>query len=259
MKLGIMGAMPEEISGILDMLDDRVRRQIGGREFWEGTWSGLEVVAVFSRLGKVAAAATATVLITHFHVDHILFIGVAGGADPELSLGDVVVARDLIQHDMDASALPMFDRFEIPLLGRSRFAAHASFRDKAIKAAQLFFDHDFDGVVSKQTQASFAIGTPKVATGLIASGDRFVSDAAYLESLRAVLPDLRCVEMEGAAVAQVCFEFSTGVTVVRVISDRADHDAPVDFPRFTAEVASVMTKGIAKQFLYLLMLDLSTH
>ena len=255
MKIGIMGAMPEEISGILDMIDNRARCQVGDRDFWEGTWSGLGVVAAFSRWGKVAAATTAAILISRFHVDHILFIGVAGGVDPDLMLGDVVVASELIQHDMDASAIPMFARFEVPLLGRARFDAHVSAREKAVKATELFFEHDFDQYVSDQTKASFSIGTPKVVTGLIASGDRFVSDIAYLESLRAVLPDLQCVEMEGAAVAQVCFEFSTGITVIRVISDRANHEAPVDFPRFTAEVASVMTKGIAKQFLRLWMQD----
>lgn len=255
MKIGIMGAMPEEISGILEMIDGRTCTSIGSRDFWEGTCSGLEIVAVFSRWGKVAAAATATILISHFHVEHILFIGVAGGADPDLNLGDVVVASELLQHDMDASAIPMFDRFEIPLLGRARFPAQASAGRKALKATEFFFEHEFDRCISDGTKASFAIGTPKVVTGLIASGDCFVSDSLYLEGLRSALPDLRCVEMEGAAVAQVCFEFSTEITVIRVISDRADHAAPVDFPRFTAEVASVMTSGIARQFLQLLAED----
>jgi adenosylhomocysteine nucleosidase len=255
-KIGIMGAMPEEISGILYMIDDRACKSIGSRDFWEGTWSGLEVVVVFSRWGKVAAAATATILISGFQVDKILFIGVAGGADPELNLGDVVVASELIQHDMDASAIPMFERFEIPLLARARFPVHASTMKEAVKATQLFFEHEFDDCVSDATKTSFGIGMPKVVTGLIASGDRFISDVRYLESLRSALPDLLCVEMEGAAVAQVCFEFSTGITVVRVISDRADHEAPVDFPRFTSEVASVMTRGITRQFLHLLVQEL---
>lgn len=88
MKIGIMGAMPEEVSGIIEQLDTSRMHRIGGREYLEGTWNGIDVVVVFSRWGKVAASVTATVLLSRFGVDGIFFIGVAGAADPGLRLGE---------------------------------------------------------------------------------------------------------------------------------------------------------------------------
>jgi adenosylhomocysteine nucleosidase len=247
MKLGIMGAMPEEVSGIRAELTDPETRHIAGRDYVSGHWHGLEVVVVFSHWGKVAAAATSAMLLSEFAVDGIVFIGVAGGADPGLELGDVVVASELLQYDMDASPLG-FDRFAIPLLGRARFAAHPPWVTLAQSTSTAFMDREFATSVSAELRNRFALSTPRVVTGLIASGDRFVSDPAFLAALRDTLPDLRCVEMEGGAVAQVCFEFGKPVAVLRVISDRADHAAPIDFPRFVAGVASVMTTHIASRF-----------
>jgi adenosylhomocysteine nucleosidase len=248
MKYGIIGAMPEEISAIIDGMREKVSCAIGGRDYWSGKWCGHEVVTVYSRCGKVSSAATASILIARFEVDRILF-GVAGAVDPELNLGDVVIARELIQHDMDASALPDFERFEIPLLAKTRFAADVGSIEIAASAARFYLNEIFEADVSIAVRSSFAIERPGVRCGLIASGDRFISDAAEAASLRAALPDLLCVEMEGAAVAQICFEMETPCTVVRVISDKADHNAPVDFPRFLAQVASVMTRGIAERLL----------
>jgi adenosylhomocysteine nucleosidase len=244
-----MGAMPEELVGILELIRDRRRVRIGDRDFWVGRRGDIEIVAVFSRWGKVASAATAAILATQFKVDHILFVGVAGGADPDVDLGDVVVASELVQHDMDASAIPSFARFEIPLLGRTRFETSAVLANEAQVAAREYLLQQFDNDISLPTRMTLGVGEPKVVSGLIASGDYFMSDAAKLNELRTALPGLLCVEMEGAAVAQVCFELAVGLTVVRIISDRADHAASVDFPRFVAEAASVMTKGIAKRFL----------
>jgi len=93
---------------------------LGGRQFHSGTLHGVETVAVFSRWGKVAAAATVTQRLASYAVDEILFTGVASGIQRDLSIGDVVVATELIQHDLDAS--PIFPRYEVPLLGRSRLA-----------------------------------------------------------------------------------------------------------------------------------------
>jgi adenosylhomocysteine nucleosidase len=248
MKIGIMGAMPEEISGIIEQLETSRVSRISGRDYFEGTWRGVEVVVVFSRWGKVAASVTATILLQHFGVNGIFFIGVAGAADPTLNLGDIVVATDLLQHDMDASAIPTLARFEIPLLGRSRLSADGSWMSVALAAANSFIEDDFESWIDKDLRNSFYIGIPKVVSGLIATGDRFIADAMFLRDLRQALPDLRCVEMEGAAVAQVCYEFAAPFAVVRIISDRANHSAPVDFQNFVARVASRMGLGIASRF-----------
>lgn len=248
MKLGIMGAMPEEVAGIVSDLRVVETRRLGGRDYVSGRWHDVDVVVVFSRWGKVAAAATATMLLAEFGVTGIVFIGVAGAVDPALALGDVVIASELVQYDMDASAIPAFQRFEIPLLGRARFEAHAPWVELAHGTSKAFLEEDFESSIDAETRAAFAIAAPRVVTGLIASGDRFVSDLLLLNDLKAALPDLLCVEMEGGAVAQVCFEFDRPCAVLRIISDRADHAAPVDFQRFVASVAATMTGQIASRF-----------
>jgi adenosylhomocysteine nucleosidase len=241
MKIGLMGAMPEEVDGIRAALDVTATEEIAGRTYTLGRWHDTEIVLVFSRWGKVAAASTATTLLQHFGVDAILFLGVAGAVHPDLRLGDIVISTDLVQHDMDASALPMFQRFEIPLLGRVRFPSPpewiASAR-AAVEAAPAL-------EINAATRAEFGIDRPRVVTGLIASGDRFVSDPHMVADLRAALPDLQCVEMEGAAVAQVCHEHGRPLLVVRIISDLADHSAVIDFPKFVSRVATVLGTNIA--------------
>jgi adenosylhomocysteine nucleosidase len=248
MKIGIMGAMTEEISGIMEQIKTSRVNRIGSRDFIEGTWRGLDVVVVFSRWGKVAAAVTATILLQHFAVDGILFVGVAGAVDPALNVGDIVVATDLIQHDMDASAIPPLQRFEIPLLGRSRLASDAFWMSAALSAANSFVEQDFEAWIDKDYRTSLGIGIPKVTSGLIATGDRFVADPVFLRDLRQALPDLRCLEMEGAAVAQACFELEKPFAVVRIISDHADNGAPQDFQKFIQKVSSLMGLGIASYF-----------
>ncbi len=248
MKIGIMGAMPEEVSGIIEQLGTSRMSRIAGRDYFEGTWRGVDVVVVFSRWGKVAASATAAILLQHYGVDGILFIGVAGAADPTLNVGDIVVASDLLQHDMDASAIPTLARFEIPLLGRSRFTSDDGWMSAALTAAEKFIADDFEDLIDKDLCNSFDIGIPKVVSGLIATGDRFIANELALRDLRQALPDLRCVEMEGAAVAQACYEFAAPFAVVRIISDRADDSAPVDFQNFIVKVASRMGQGVASRF-----------
>jgi adenosylhomocysteine nucleosidase len=243
MKIGLVGAMPEEVDGIRAALEITASEDIAGRTYTLGRWHGVEIVLVFSRWGKVAAASTATTLLQHFHVDAILFIGVAGAAHPDLRLGDVVIATDLVQHDMDASALPMFQRFEIPLLGRARFPSPPDWIARALTAIPT----DLAADLAADTRAEFGLDQPRVVTGLIASGDRFVSDPRFIAELRAALPDLQCVEMEGAAVAQVCHEHDRPLLVVRIISDLADHSASVDFPKFVTKVATVLGTKIASR------------
>lgn len=245
MKIGIMGAMPEEIAGILAGISDLSTQTVGGREYSSGHWHGVEVVAVFSRCGKVSSAATAATLLDRFAVDGIVFIGLAGAAHPDLRVGDVVIATELIQHDMDASGLPIFEKFEIPLLGVKRFPAHPQWVAAASAEAERYLRKEFFDEVDADLRREFRLDQPKLHTGLIASGDQFINDAAVIARLRAELPDLLAIEMEGAAVAQVCYEFGKPIAVVRVISDAADHAAAADFPKFLRAVATPTTVGIA--------------
>ena len=245
--LAIMSAMPEEIVAVVESLSDVSTQQIGQRQFHVGAFHGSKVVAVFSRMGKVAAAATVTQLITTYGATAVVFSGVAGAVQPGLAIGDIVLATELIQHDMDAS--PIFPRYEIPLLGKAVFAVDRQLSAQLTAAAREFVRHDLRQRVSPAELAHFRIGTPQVLGGLIASGDKFFASAAEIEGLRRRLPDVACVEMEGAAVAQVCDEYAVRLGVVRTISDSADESSVHDFPRFAREIARHYSAGVLSRFL----------
>ena len=252
MTLAIVAAMQDELSTLLDDMGRSAQRSVHGRrEFFRGELWGTPCVAVLSRIGKVAAAATVTTLIHEFAVERIVFTGVAGGIGAGLRVGDVVVADELVQHDFDAS--PIFPRHEIPLLGLTRFATDPALTARLERAAQTYLRDDLPRELDAAVRTEFALGAPHPAPacrrGLIASGDEFVSDARRVAQLRADFPDLLAVEMEGAAVAQVCHEFDLPFAVVRTISDAADDSAHVDFTRFVGAVASRYSHGILRRLL----------
>lgn len=223
MTTAILSALPEEQAGVLALLQSPRCTVHAGREFWRGTVHGRQVVLALSRIGKVAAATTATALIEHFRVKRMVFTGVAGGLATPVQVGDAVVGTQYLQHDFDAS--PLFTRYEIPGYGRTRFDA----------------DANLVAIISEAVCATFeranGRNSMKMHVGLIASGDRFVSSAAEVKALRLALPDALCVEMEGAAVAQVCHDYGVPFVAVRTISDRADGTAHLDFAQFVRDVA----------------------
>ena len=177
----------------------------------------------------------------------VIFTGVAGGIYPELNVGDIVIANDLYQHDMDAS--PIIPRHEIPLLGHAAIASDAKRRKELKAAAEDFLSEGLANSISHELRQEFALASPKVILGDVGSGDQFVSSESALADLRQRLPNIACVEMEGAAVAQVCEAFHTPFSVIRTISDSADDDAGIDFPRFIAEIAKLYSLGIIKSLL----------
>lgn len=233
--IGLMSAMHEELALLLEAMPDEQRVKVAGRDFWQGHWQGRPVVAVLSRIGKVAAATTATALIERFGVGQIVFTGVAGGIGPGVRAGDVVLAEAFVQHDMDAS--PLFPRHEVPLYGQSRFATDAALSRELAEAAHQVLAQ-VSAHVGPQAVAEFALQAPRLHAGLIASGDRFVSSSAEGRALQQALPEALAVEMEGAAVAQVCADYGLPFAALRTVSDRADDAAHADFSRFIREVAS---------------------
>lgn len=244
--IGIMSAMHEELAAVLAAMPDEQRLSVAGRDFWVGHWQGHAVVAVLSRIGKVAAATTATVLIERFGVGRIVFTGVAGGLGPGVKVGDVVLARSLVQHDMDAS--PLFPRHEVPLYGRSRFETDVGLSDSLQRAVQAVLA-DVQQHVGPEAVVEFALQSVRLHEGLIASGDRFVSSTTECRSLQQALPEALAVEMEGAAVAQVCADYGVPFAALRTISDRADDDAHADFSRFIRAVASRYSVAMLSQWL----------
>lgn len=229
MPTAIVAAMHQELAAVLDLMPDEQKVAAGGRDYWVGHLHGQEVVAVLSRIGKVAAATTATALVERFGVERIVFTGVAGGLARGVDRGDVVIADSFLQHDLDAS--PVFPRYEVPLYGTDRFAT-----DPALTAA-------LERAVRRALPGS------RVHRGLVASGDRFVSSAVECGALRLALPDALAVEMEGAAFAQVCRDYGVPFAAVRTVSDRADDEAHGDFLQFIEEVASRHSAAIVEAFL----------
>jgi adenosylhomocysteine nucleosidase len=242
-RIALMSALQEELAAVLQALPNKRCVHRAGRDFWLGQWHGFEVVAVLSRIGKVAAATTATVLIEHFGAQTILFTGVAGGLHASLRIGDVVIGRSFVQHDMDAS--PLFPALQVPLYGRAEFEADVFWSDTLEDAARHVLQHA-QAHLGASAVLGFGLQDARVHSGLIASGDRFVSTAAESTQLRTRLPQALAVEMEGAAVAQVCFDCQTPFAAVRTISDRADDHAHVDFPRFVQEVASPYSLAVVE-------------
>lgn len=236
MTLALISAMHEELRALLACLEGASVEHHGGRAFHRGRLAGREAVLVLSGIGKVAAAATAALTLQRYAPQAVVFTGVAGGLGPGVQVGDVVVAQSLLQHDLDAS--PLFPRWEVPLTGRSRFPTEPGLRQTLLAACDQVLAQPPAGL------SALGLGRPSRHLGLVVSGDRFVSSAAESEALRAVLPDALAVEMEGAAMAQVCADFACPLAVVRTVSDRADDAAHRDFGRFVADVAAPYSREI---------------
>ena len=246
MRLGIISALHEEQQGLVEAMESPYKRIHGMREVWLGKLWEIDAVCVLSRIGKVAAAMTATLLVEKFGVTHIVFTGVAGSGDSSIRVGDVVVAESLVQHDMDAS--PLFPRFEVPLTGLTHFPADHRLGTRLVDAAHVFLEEDFDNAIDPLEKAVFGLSRPRIHRGLVASGDQFVNDAGHINGLNAALPGLVAVEMEGAAVAQVCHELGLPFGVIRTISDNANESAATDFMRFVKSVAARYAFHIVRRF-----------
>lgn len=236
--LAILSALEEEQAGLREQLQGAQCIEHAGRQFWQGQLDGIPVVLSLSRIGKVAAATSSAALIERFDVAAIVFTGVAGGVGRNVQVGDVVVGTGYVQHDMDAS--PLFPRYQIPLTGETVIAAHPELARTLVFAC----------VVGLQG-LRHGDRAPVVHQGLIASGDRFVNG---LDETRRIVEGFQqqkllplAVEMEGAAVAQVCHDYGIPFAAVRSISDRADDSAHRDFPEFVREVASVYARRIVAE------------
>ena len=231
-RLAIVGAMHEEIAALRPCLENLRTERRAGRDFHFGRLDGHDVILVRCGIGKVAAATTTAVLLDAFGAAALLFTGVAGGLGAGVRVGDVVVATTLLQHDMNAE--PLFPRWEVPLTGRARFDADPAWTARLAAASRT--------LVADGQHAAAA----QIHQGLVLSGDRFVATRAESDQLRALLPDALAVEMEGAAVAQVCHDFGRPFGVVRTVSDRADDAAHGDFQRFVCDVAAPYSRDIVR-------------
>ena len=248
MPIGIISAMKEEIQAIESALHVERTMVRGMRTYYTGRLFDQEVVLVFSRWGKVASATTVTQLVNDFEIKEVLFTGVAGGISSGVAIGDVVVGKSLYQYDMDAS--PLVAPMEVPLLRRKSFETDPVNRVLLRRAAELFLEQRSSFICQKEL-IGFNISEPKVFVGDIASGDQFVSTSLQTTRIKRLLPEVQCVEMEGAAIAQVCYEYNVPFGIIRTISDRADHNSHIDFPKFAKIVASKYALGILNHYFQL--------
>lgn len=228
-RIGILAPLEQELAAVVGDFDAPRSEWLHRRAFHRGVLHGHEAVAVVSGIGKTAVATTTTLLIQHFGVSCVVLVGVAGRVSEELSVGDVVVASALLHHDLDAS--PIFPRYQVPTLGTARLATDERVSAHAFTAAADFIAADADGA--------------KVVAGLVLSGDQFLGPA-QLRELRGRFPDGLAVEMEGAAVAQVCIEADTPYAVVRSISDEGDAAA---FESFLEHEAGRYARAIVSRLL----------
>ncbi|HVD98439.1 MAG TPA: 5'-methylthioadenosine/adenosylhomocysteine nucleosidase [Cytophagaceae bacterium] len=242
MLTGILAPMPEEIDLIIQAVTVESEYESGGRKFYKGKFQGKDCVVALSRIGKVASSVTAAVMIEKFGINQLIVCGVAGGIAPHLKTGDIVVADECVQHDLDAR--PLFPQFEAPLLGKGFFPCDTSLVEKAMQSSREFLRTDLHKFISAEDRHAFSLHEPVLYQGQLCCGDQFIGSQAQLDKIRTDLPKTLCVEMEGGAVGQICHEYKIPYVVVRTISDSADDSAHIDFGKYIENVAKYYTLGV---------------
>ncbi len=223
MKIAIMGAMPEEIEPILSRVGEYSCIKIAGNSYYQCSYGGHELIVAYSKIGKVFSALTATIMCKHFGAECMLFSGVAGAISSELSIGDLVVATELVQHDLDISAFGHPYGF-VPE-GKQFIETSTNLRALAKRVALA------QGV--------------DLRDAVIATGDQFVCDKKRKEWIGETF-GADALEMEGASVAVVCDALGVDLLILRAISDSADMDAGFDFDEFLSSSAQVSAEFVLK-------------
>lgn len=217
MKIGIIGAMEVEIASLKKQMNITQEKTIARMIFIEGTIGTQEVVLVRSGVGKVNAGVCAQLLITVFHVTHVLNTGVAGSLNNDINIGDLVVSKDAMYHDVHAEVFG-YQSGEIPQLGIVQFPADETLRKLAVEGIRK------------------AAPDVQVFEGRILSGDAFIADHQKKMELREQFHG-DCTEMEGTAIAQVCWLNQISFVIIRAISDKADESVQVSYDEFEAKAA----------------------
>ncbi len=223
MKIAIMGAMPEEVAPILEKLGTYKTTKYANNEYYEATYNGVEVVVAYSKIGKVFSTLTASTMIQYFGCDRVLFSGVAGGINPSLKVGDLIVATKLSQHDLDITA----------------FGHPFGF----VPEGAVYVDADEEMIAMSKEVASDMGKT--VQEGIIATGDQFVANEERKNWIGETF-SADALEMEGASVAVVCDALDIPFFILRAISDVADMDASFSFDEFLETSAIISAEFIMK-------------
>ena len=228
MKVGIIGAMEQEVTLLRDKIENRQTLTLAGCEIYTGTLNGVEVALLKSGIGKVAAALGTTLLLELCKPDVVINTGSAGGLASTLKVGDIVVSDEVRYHDADVTAFG----YEPGQMAGCPAAFVAD--DKLIVAAER---------VIKQLDLN-------AVRGLVVSGDAFINGAAPLTRIRTTFPQAIAVEMEATAIGHVCHQFKVPFVVVRAISDIADQESHLSFDEFlsvAAKQSSLMVENLLVQ------------
>lgn len=228
-KLGIIGAMDVEVATLKERMDNKTVRTIAGSDYCEGKLEGMDVVVVQCGVGKVNAALCAQILCSCYGVTHIVNTGIAGSLNAELDIGDFVISKDAIYHDVDATNFG-YPMCQVPGMSVLTFAADEVLMQEAFDAAD-------------------AAHPGHVRIGRVATGDQFVADKALKEKIIQNTGAL-CTEMEGAAIAHAAWKNGVPFVIIRAISDKADDSAEMDYPTFEAAAAkrcAQVTRALAKR------------
>lgn len=216
MKIAIIGAMDEEVSLLREKIDNRHQETIAGFEFTTGSLEGAEVVLLRSGIGKVNAAMSTTILLERFNPDYVVNTGSAGGLNPELNVGDVVISTEVRHHDVDVTVFG-YEYGQVPQLP-------AAFEAKP-------------ELVAIAESCAKEISDVKVTKGLITTGDSFISRPEQAESIRSKFTNLQAVEMEASAIAQVAYQYGTPFVIIRSLSDIAGKESNISFDQFLETAA----------------------
>lgn len=228
MKIGIVGAMAQEVEILAGLMEEKTQTQVGSAVIFEGKIQGKSVALLQSGIGKVAAATGTTALLQRTQCDMVINTGSAGGVAQGLKVGDIVVSTETAHHDADVTAFG-YAKGQLPNCP-PRFKS-----DEKLTALSA-------EIAEKQGH--------RVKFGLICSGDSFIASEQKLAQIKGDFPDVVAVEMEAAAIAQVCHSFNVPFVVVRAISDGGDGEASMSFEEFlplAAKMSSEMVLGMLEK------------
>lgn len=220
MKIGVIGAMEEEVELLRGSLENVTTEEIANCEFTSGTYKGQEVVLLKSGIGKVNAAMSTTLLLQKYQPDVVINTGSAGGFDQNLEVGAIVISDEVRHHDVDVTAFG-YEMGQVPQMPAA-FRSDAALMELAEKAVEEVGEHAY-------------------AVGLIATGDSFMNDPVRVETVRGHFPAMKAAEMEAAAVAQVCHQFGVPFVVIRALSDIAGKESDISFDEFLPVAAKHST------------------
>lgn len=216
-KIGIIGAMDLEVDALKSNMTDVSIMKKAGMDFYDGLLNAVPVVVVRCGIGKVNAALCVQILADCFSVTHVINTGVAGSLNAKLDIGDILISRDAIHHDMDATIFG-YALGEVPQMGKREFIADEHMITLAKESCERV-NHEISAVV-----------------GRVVSGDQFISSKEVKEHLIADFSG-DCAEMEGASIAHSAYLNHIPFVIIRAISDKADGSAEMDYPTFEREAA----------------------